>query len=94
MGSHAAGFLVMLYAAEQQRRRAQQTLTELRQNLHVKRRHWEWQRLVRMRHYITLDCLKNPACSSWMDTWTGGTDENLITFTSFSRGGFVQLAAF
>ncbi|KAE8900784.1 hypothetical protein PF005_g7335 [Phytophthora fragariae] len=45
----------------------------------------EWQRIVRVRHYVTLHCLKDPSRASWMDTWTRGTDENFIDTTSLSR---------
>ncbi|EGZ15507.1 hypothetical protein PHYSODRAFT_409997, partial [Phytophthora sojae] len=45
----------------------------------------------RMRHYITIDCLKEPEQSAWMDTWLKGTDENMITVTSLSRASFNQL---
>ncbi|KAE9267140.1 hypothetical protein PR003_g31881 [Phytophthora rubi] len=47
--------------------------------------------MVRMRHYITLHCLKDPASASWMDTWSRGTDENFITTTSLSRSAFCML---
>ncbi|KAE9001536.1 hypothetical protein PR001_g17540 [Phytophthora rubi] len=45
----------------------------------------EWQRLVRMRHFVTLHCLKDPRDSSWMDTWLRGIDENFISTTSLCR---------
>ncbi|EGZ11531.1 hypothetical protein PHYSODRAFT_516812, partial [Phytophthora sojae] len=81
-------FLLMLCASSQTRRRSLETLRDLRRRLHDERRRWEWQRLTRMRHYITLDCLKEPEQSSWMDTWLKGTDENMINVTSLSRALF------
>ncbi|KAF4045036.1 hypothetical protein GN244_ATG02418 [Phytophthora infestans] len=38
-----------------------------------------------MRHYVTLDCLKHPMESDWMQLWLNGTDGNLITKTSLPR---------
>ncbi|KAE9004738.1 hypothetical protein PR003_g17654 [Phytophthora rubi] len=48
----------------------------LRRRLYEEIARDEWQRMVRMRHYVTLYCLKDPSTASWMDTWTRGTDEN------------------
>ncbi|KAE9224594.1 hypothetical protein PF004_g12173 [Phytophthora fragariae] len=47
--------------------------------------------MVRVRHYVTLHCLKDPSRASWMDTWTRGTDENFINTTSLSRSAFCML---
>ncbi|KAE9270989.1 hypothetical protein PF008_g30462 [Phytophthora fragariae] len=85
MSGPDTSLLLMLYASSQKRRRSLETLRDLRRRLHNEHRRWEWQRLVRMRHYITLDCLKDPESSSWMDTWLKGTDKNMITVTSLSR---------
>ncbi|KAF1789181.1 hypothetical protein GQ600_3259 [Phytophthora cactorum] len=41
--------------------------------------------MVRMRHYITLDCLKEPELASWMNAWLRGTDKNVLTTTSLTR---------
>ncbi|OWZ00822.1 hypothetical protein PHMEG_00027907, partial [Phytophthora megakarya] len=51
----------------------------------------EWARSIRARHYITLDCVKLPEKSPWMDTWRNGTDLNFVNLTSLTRSSFCQL---
>ncbi|ETI43444.1 hypothetical protein F443_11590 [Phytophthora nicotianae P1569] len=50
-----------------------------RRRLRREIRRYEWNRMVRMRYYITLDCLKDSEMESWVDR---GTDKNFLTMTS------------
>ncbi|KAF1787938.1 hypothetical protein GQ600_3383 [Phytophthora cactorum] len=52
---------------------------------------YEWDHMVRMRHYITLNCLKNAEQASWMDTWERSTDKNFLTTTSLTRDSFCRI---
>ncbi|KAG6943262.1 hypothetical protein JG688_00017687 [Phytophthora aleatoria] len=40
--------------------------------------------MTRMCHYVTLACLRDSMEATWMDTWTGDTDEYFISITSLS----------
>ncbi|ETM52254.1 hypothetical protein L914_04088 [Phytophthora nicotianae] len=66
-------------------------LDELRKRISAEILRLEWKRLVRTRHYLTRDCLKDPECSDWMVIWNNGLEENLINTTSLSRASFEQL---
>ncbi|KAF4043163.1 hypothetical protein GN244_ATG04643 [Phytophthora infestans] len=83
------GAVLVLCAAmrrrDKRRKRYSLLWSRLRRSLHEEKLRIEWQRLVRMRHYVALDCLKHPMESDWMRLWLNGTDGNLITKTSLSR---------
>ncbi|KAE9335372.1 hypothetical protein PR003_g13050 [Phytophthora rubi] len=85
--------MLALCAASQlpERRRRAVQLRGLRMRVHDEICRAEWQRMVRMRHYVTLHRLKDPRDASWMDTWLRGTDENFITTTSLCRQSFCML---
>ncbi|KAE8982451.1 hypothetical protein PR001_g23726 [Phytophthora rubi] len=87
----ASGVLLAMCAVTQRRRMQSARLRALRRRLHEEIIRCEWRLMVRMRHYVTLACLKDPTEASWMDTWQRGSDENLITTTSLSRGAFCDL---
>ncbi|KAF4033489.1 hypothetical protein GN244_ATG14565 [Phytophthora infestans] len=55
-----AGVLLALCATSQTRHNLEKRVKRLRIRLHEERRRVDWERLLRMRHYVTLDCLKHP----------------------------------
>jgi len=83
---HAVVMLALCVSSQSRGRKRREVLfRDLRRRLHDEICRAEWQRMVRMRHYVTLHCLKDPRDASWMDTWLRGTDENFITTTSLCR---------
>ncbi|ETN14404.1 hypothetical protein PPTG_07460 [Phytophthora nicotianae INRA-310] len=83
--------LHVLCTTSQRRKQAQDSLLQLLEKLDAERRCWEWARSVRMRHYVTLECLKRPEDSAWMKTWTKGSDTNFWSLTSLTRSTFCML---
>jgi hypothetical protein len=83
--------LLAVYVASKTEAQAAATLQDLRRRLADERRRWEWQRAIRMRHYVTLDCLKDPEEAPWMAT---GIDTNFIAVMSLSRYGSRFLALY
>eukprot|EP00644_Phytophthora_capsici_P005943 jgi/Phyca11/98239/e_gw1.2.1283.1 len=73
------------------RRKAKATLQYLRRAIAVERFRWEWARSIRIRHYVTLDCIKPPELSPWMEIWRSGTDKNFLNLTSLTRAYFCRL---
>ncbi|ETM99163.1 hypothetical protein PPTG_24476 [Phytophthora nicotianae INRA-310] len=63
---------LVLYTLLKTRKRASATVEDLRQKIVAERRRWEWSRAVRMRHYLTLECIKDPgglAVDECMEAW-------------------------
>ncbi|KAL3656646.1 hypothetical protein V7S43_018549 [Phytophthora oleae] len=85
------GMLLAVFVVSRTRYLLSTALKDLKQQLYKEQRRKEWECLVRVRHYVTLDCLKHPEDSDWMELWLHGTDENLITKTSLSRSPFTEL---
>ncbi|EGZ11443.1 hypothetical protein PHYSODRAFT_287346 [Phytophthora sojae] len=56
--------LLALCAMSQTRRRLSATVEDLRRRLHDEYLRYEHDRLVRMRHYLTVKCLQDPEHSS------------------------------
>jgi hypothetical protein len=77
--------LLALCVASETRREQAEALKRLRRRLHDEILRHEWRMMVRMRHYVTLECLQDPSRSSWMNTWERGSDENFINTTSLHR---------
>eukprot|EP00644_Phytophthora_capsici_P013946 jgi/Phyca11/119888/e_gw1.40.418.1 len=73
------------------RRRSSQAYDGLRRAIVAERLRWEWARSIRIRHYVTLDCLKSPEESPWMEMWRSGTDKNFLTVTSLTKSSFSKL---
>ncbi|ETI30579.1 hypothetical protein, variant 1 [Phytophthora nicotianae P1569] len=82
---------LVLYTLLKTRKRASATVEDLRRKVVAERRRWEWSRAVRMRHYLTLECIKDPEGSPWMNVWKHGTDKNFLALTSLTRASFCRL---
>ncbi|EGZ19047.1 hypothetical protein PHYSODRAFT_501296, partial [Phytophthora sojae] len=52
---------------------------------------YEHDRLVQMRHYLTVKGLLSPERSSWMKLWNEADDGNLLNVTSLTRSAFLRL---
>eukprot|EP00644_Phytophthora_capsici_P005974 jgi/Phyca11/97491/e_gw1.2.1214.1 len=83
--------LCMLFALIGARRRFSEAFDGLRRAVVAERLRWEWTRSIRIRHYVTLDCLKSPEESPWMEMWRSGTDKNFLTVTSLTKYGRCML---
>ncbi|KAJ8575197.1 hypothetical protein ON010_g4016 [Phytophthora cinnamomi] len=68
-------------------------LKELRRRLHEQLVLHERRRLLRVRHYATLNCIPDPSESDWMKLWQHGSDANFIHFTSLDRFVIFALVA-
>eukprot|EP00644_Phytophthora_capsici_P016518 jgi/Phyca11/124112/e_gw1.52.337.1 len=91
MADTGAFEMYMLFARLRRRRRAKATLQDLRKAIAVEKLRWEWARSIRIRHYVTLDCMKPPEQSPWMATWRFGSDKNFLNLTSLTRASFCRL---
>lgn len=76
---------LLLVAAVSTRIRLSRAIRDLRRRLHLEYLRAERQRLLRVRHYLTVGCLMIPIWSSWMNLWLHGNDLNMINMTSLSR---------
>ncbi|ETK79295.1 hypothetical protein L915_14833, partial [Phytophthora nicotianae] len=59
--------VLAFYTVLKTRSRASAAVEDLRRKIAAERRRWEWARSIRVRHYLTLDCIKKPEESPWMD---------------------------
>ncbi|EEY67241.1 uncharacterized protein PITG_04211 [Phytophthora infestans T30-4] len=82
---------VALTALVATRMRMSATLHDLRRRLYLEYLRSERERLLRVRHYLTVGCLSQPVWASWMNLWHHGNDLKLINMTSLSRRSFMLL---
>ncbi|ETK83255.1 hypothetical protein L915_11498, partial [Phytophthora nicotianae] len=84
MADTGAFAMYLLFTRLRRRRRAKANLQDLREAVAVEKLRWEWARSIRIRHYVTLDCIKPSEQSPWMETWRSGTDKNFLNLTSLT----------
>ncbi|EEY63353.1 uncharacterized protein PITG_15063 [Phytophthora infestans T30-4] len=73
------------------RMRMSATLRDLRRRLYLEYLRFERERLLRVRHYLTVGSLSQPVWAHWMNLWHHGNDLNLINMTSLSHRSFMLL---
>jgi hypothetical protein len=74
-----------LYMLARVRQRASRTLRDLRRRLNEEMQRVEHARIVRVRHYLTADCIPKPEAVPWMYIWLFGSDENFMNIISLCR---------
>jgi hypothetical protein len=77
--------IVVLLQMSRAHVRVDTTLKDLQRRLKEELKRVEHARIVRIRHYLTVQCLPAPDGAPWMYIWTFGMDENFLCVTSLCR---------